>query len=151
MPHHDVTMYTVRKLLTLVPPISHLNLLGTPIADEAIFEMLSKEPSSSTIWRPSSIPLCLNTTQLLHTRLHSPFPAFYAPSWVEVAALRCHSSPHRKLSRYSSNSLLGCSGRGRLRGQRDPCPSFLYSAKGIWMRRDGHCSCQKRRIRSAAC
>ncbi|KAJ8698182.1 hypothetical protein PTI98_004920 [Pleurotus ostreatus] len=39
-----VTIDTVRKLLTLVPPISHLNLLGTPIADEAIFELLSKEP-----------------------------------------------------------------------------------------------------------
>ncbi|KAF9498466.1 hypothetical protein BDN71DRAFT_1587486 [Pleurotus eryngii] len=42
MPH--VTIDAVRKLLTLVPPISHLNLLGTPIADEAIFELLSKEP-----------------------------------------------------------------------------------------------------------
>ncbi|KAF4574859.1 hypothetical protein EYR36_006210 [Pleurotus pulmonarius] len=42
MPH--VTIDTVRSLLSSVPPITHLNLLGTPITNESIFELLSKEP-----------------------------------------------------------------------------------------------------------
>ncbi|KAJ8698177.1 hypothetical protein PTI98_004915 [Pleurotus ostreatus] len=42
MPH--VTIDTVRKLLTLVPSISHLTLLGTSIANESILELLAGEP-----------------------------------------------------------------------------------------------------------
>ncbi|KAF9498471.1 hypothetical protein BDN71DRAFT_1412454 [Pleurotus eryngii] len=42
MPH--VTIDTLRKLLTSVPPISHLNLLGTSIANESILELLAEEP-----------------------------------------------------------------------------------------------------------
>ncbi|KDQ29233.1 hypothetical protein PLEOSDRAFT_167247 [Pleurotus ostreatus PC15] len=42
MPH--VTIDTVRKLLTSMPSISHVTLLGTPMEDESIWKLLDEEP-----------------------------------------------------------------------------------------------------------
>ncbi|KAL4255764.1 hypothetical protein AB1N83_011361 [Pleurotus pulmonarius] len=76
-----VTIDTVRQLLTSTPSISHLTLLGTPIANKSVLELLAEEPK-----------LFYNMEALIHPALlayakHAPYKAAFTFPGISGASM----------------------------------------------------------------
>ncbi|KAG9219118.1 hypothetical protein CCMSSC00406_0001528 [Pleurotus cornucopiae] len=97
----NVTIDTVRNLLTSVPSISHLNLLGTSIANESILELLAEEPKLFYNMEALIHPALLTYAKKAPYKAAFTFPGISGASMIGGCSALPFFTPQRVVQAFS--------------------------------------------------